>query len=59
MKRLLGLLFLCGIGISCSKQQKQEEPYVPSEEMKPAYTVITEAIEDNGKQAIDTNYDLI
>lgn len=58
MKRLLGLLFLCGIGISCSKQQKQEEPYVPSEEMKPAYTVITEAIEDNGKQAIDTNYDL-
>lgn len=58
MKRLLGLLFLCGIGISCSKQQKQEEPYVPSEEMKPAYTVITEAIEENGKQAIDKNYDL-
>ena len=56
MKKLLSL-FIVYVAFSCSQSPKQEEPYVPSDEMKPAYTVITDAIKENELQKSNDNVD--
>ena len=57
MKRILSLL-LVGVLFSCSQQIEEEQPYVPSEEMKPAYTAITEVIEEKEQATGSVDYDL-
>ena len=57
MKRILSLL-LVGVLFSCSQQIEKEQPYVPSEEMKPAYTAITEVIEEKEQATGSVDYDL-
>lgn len=59
MQKLISL-FIVLIAFSCSQSPKQEVPYVPSEEMTPAYIAITEAIEENAQSTVngDANYDL-
>ena len=56
MKKLLSL-FIVYVVFSCSQSPKQDEPYVPSDEMKPAYTVITDAIKENELQKSNDNVD--
>lgn len=57
MKQVLFILSVCFL-IACSQQAEKEQPYVPSEEMKPAYTAITKVIEEKEQAGDDTNYDL-
>lgn len=57
MKGILSLL-LVGVLFSCSQQIEEEQPYVPSEEMKPAYTAITEVIEEKEQATGSVDYDL-
>ena len=57
MKQIVGLL-LISIFFACSQQSKQEEPYVPSEEMEPAYTAITKVIEEKEQIGHNADYDL-
>lgn len=51
---ILSIVLLC----ACSQQAKEEQPYVPSEEMKPAYTALTEAIEEKEQEGGNEKYDL-
>lgn len=57
MKKLVLLLSICTF-FSCSKQAEQEKPYVPSEEMKPAYMAITEVIGKKEQVGNNVDYDL-
>lgn len=57
MKKLLLLLSICTF-FSCSKQAEQEKPYIPSEEMKPAYMAITEVIGKKEQVRDNVDYDL-
>lgn len=43
---------------ACSQQAEEEQPYVPSEEMLPAYTAITEVIEKKEQEGANADYDL-
>lgn len=57
MKQIVGLL-LINIFFACSQQSKQEEPYVPSEEIQPAYTAITKVIKEKEQTGNNADYDL-
>ncbi len=47
-----------GLLCACSEAPQEAQPYVPSEEMKPAYTAITEVIEEKEQSGGNEDYDL-
>jgi len=57
MKQVLFFLSICLL-CACSQQVEEEQPYVPSEEMRPAYTAITEVIEEKEQEGVNADYDL-
>ena len=57
MKQFFFILSVCFL-FACSQQSEKEQPYVPSEEMKPAYTAITKVIEEKEQEGGYTDYDL-
>lgn len=57
MKQFFFVLSVCLLFAGC-QQEVKEQPYVPSEEMKPAYAAITEVIEEKEQSAGSVDYDL-
>lgn len=57
MKRLIYCLSVCML-MACSGLKEQEQPYEPTEELKPAYTAITDVIEEKEQTGTNADYDL-
>lgn len=57
MKQILFVLSIVLL-FACSKQAEKEQPYIPSEEIQPAYTAITEMIEEKEQSEESVDYDL-
>lgn len=57
MKRLIYCLSVCML-MACSGLKEQEQPYEPTEELKPAYTAIMEVIEEKEQTGANADYDL-
>lgn len=57
MRQFFFVLSVCLLFVGC-QQEVKEQPYIPSEEMQPAYTAITEVIEEKEQSGVSADYDL-